>query len=231
MNERQSRDPNRGATNAGSATTHFCVFEGDVTANERQRFESQRQLSLAILRYLSRDFAHLRWVVGGLVGSDPSRCPRGHEANASSGTQSGALRNWRFKKPRTVSTSSSNPGGLSLTKLQEARVANWPYGRKPPKTLRPHSGKVFPQQRANLRRFFCRLAHQNCTIAVASDFRADGAKSPEFPQKEGVLGSEIAARNRRSLATFHRTLKSQCSIAFSCLGNRCNFWGPRWASQ
>ena len=62
------------------------------------------------------------------------------------------------------------------------------------------------------------LAHQNRTIAIASDFRVDGAKSPEFPQKEGVSGSEIAARNRKSLATFHRTLKSQCSIAFSCLG-------------
>ena len=64
------------------------------------------------------------------------------------------------------------------------------------------------------------LAHQTRTIAIASDFRVDGAKSPEIPQKEGVLGSEIAARNRKSLATFHRTLKSQCSIAFSCLGNR-----------
>ena len=57
-------------------------------------------------------------------------------------------------------------------------------------------------------------------IAIASDFRVDGAKSPEIPQKEGVLGSEIAARNRKSLATFHRTLKSQCSIACSCLGSR-----------
>ena len=64
------------------------------------------------------------------------------------------------------------------------------------------------------------LAHQNRTIAIASDFRVDGAKSPEIPQKERVLGSEIAARNRRSLATFHRTLKSQCIIAVSCLGNR-----------
>ena len=68
--------------------------------------------------------------------------------------------------------------------------------------------------------FLPRLAHQNRTIAIASDFRVDGAKSPQIPQKEGVLGSEIAARNRKSLATFHRTLKSQCSIAFSCLGNR-----------
>ena len=77
----------------------------------------------------------------------------------------------------------------------------------------------------------CNLAHQNRTIAIASDFRVDRAKSPEIPQKEGVLGSEIAARNRKSLATFYRTLKSQCSIAVSCLGNRCDFWGPRWASQ
>ena len=71
------------------------------------------------------------------------------------------------------------------------------------------------------------LAHQNRTIAIASDFRVDGAKSPEIPQNEGVWGSEIAARNRKSLATFHRNLKSQCSIAFSCLGNRSDFWGPR----
>ena len=37
------------------------------------------------------------------------------------------------------------------------------------------------------------LAHQNRTIAIASDFRVDEAKSPEIPQQEGVLGSEIAA--------------------------------------
>ena len=61
------------------------------------------------------------------------------------------------------------------------------------------------------------LAHQNRTIAIAG---VDRAKSPEIPQKEGVLDSEIAARNRKSLATFHRILKSQCSIAFSSLGNR-----------
>ena len=76
-----------------------------------------------------------------------------------------------------------------------------------------------------------RLAHQNRTIAIASGFRVDGAKSPEILQKEADLGSDIAARNRKSLATFHRTLKSQCSIAVSCLGNRCDFRGPRWASQ
>ena len=67
------------------------------------------------------------------------------------------------------------------------------------------------------------------SLALASDFRVDGAKSPEIPQKEGVLGSEFAARNRKSLATFHRTLKSQCSFAFSCLGDRCDFRGPRIA--
>ena len=42
-------------------------------------------------------------------------------------------------------------------------------------------------------------------------------------RKEGFW--EIAARNRKSLATFHRTLKSQCSIAFSCLGSRSRFLG------
>ena len=29
------------------------------------------------------------------------------------------------------------------------------------------------------------LAHQNRTIAIASDFRVDGAKSPEIPRKKG----------------------------------------------
>ena len=46
-----------------------------------------------------------------------------------------------------------------------------------------------------------RLAHQDRTIVIARDFRVDGAKSPEIPQKEGVLGSEIAARNHKPLAT------------------------------
>ena len=54
------------------------------------------------------------------------------------------------------------------------------------------------------------LAHQNRTIAIASDFRVDGAKSPEIPQKEGVSGSEIVARNRKSLATFHRSIALPC---------------------
>ena len=57
------------------------------------------------------------------------------------------------------------------------------------------------------------LARQNRTIAIASDFCVDGTKSPEIPQKEGVWGSKSAARNRKLLATFHRTLKSQRSIA------------------
>ena len=30
---------------------------------------------------------------------------------------------------------------------------------------------------------------------------------------------------------FPSHFKSQCSIALSCLGNRCDFWGLRWASQ
>ena len=76
------------------------------------------------------------------------------------------------------------------------------------------------------------LANQNRKIAIASDFRVDGAKSAEIPQKEGVFSLGIAARKSlKSLATFHRTLKSQCSIAFSCFRNRCDFWGLRWASQ
>ena len=79
---------------------------------------------------------------------------------------------------------------------------------------------IVPQEQSAQGTTLINLAHQNRTIAIASDFRIDGAKSPEIPQKDGVWGSEIAARNRRSLASFHRTLKSQCIIAVSCLGNR-----------
>ena len=99
-----------------------------------------------------------------------------------------------------------------------------------------------------------RLVHQNRTIAIASDFRVDGAKSPEIPQNEGVLGSEIAARNRKSLATSiatlnrnaallslvseiaaisavcdgHRNRKSQKSLRFRCAKVvRFSHWKPR----
>ena len=53
------------------------------------------------------------------------------------------------------------------------------------------------------------------TVALLkhSDFRVDGAKSPEIPQKEGASGSDIATRNRKLLAAFHRTLKSQCGVS------------------
>ena len=57
-----------------------------------------------------------------------------------------------------------------------------------------------PRKRARagaLSQLYLLIAHHNRTIAIASDFRVDGAKSPEIPQKEGVLGLEIAARNRR----------------------------------
>ena len=86
-------------------------------------------------------------------------------------------------------------------------------------------GDCFPQKTCKCS--FRDLTHQNRTIAIASDVRIDGAKSPEIPQKEGVLGSEIAARYRKSLATFHRTLKSQCKVSEIA----SDFWGPRWASQ
>ena len=106
-----------------------------------------------------------------------------------------------------------------LDYVKELRTPNF----RPFKGPESHTGLFSPTA--------LHLAHQNRTIAIASDFRVDGVKSPEFPQKEWVLGSEIAARNRKSLATFHRTLKSECSIAFSCLQNRSDFRGPRWASQ
>ena len=69
------------------------------------------------------------------------------------------------------------------------------------------------------------FAHQNRTIAIASDFRVGGAKSPEISQKEGVsaldrnaallsLVSEIAAMS--GVRDGHRNRKSQKSLRFRC---------------
>ena len=76
-----------------------------------------------------------------------------------------------------------------------------------------------------------RLAHQNRTITIASDFRVDGAKSPAIPQKEWVSGSEIAARNRKSLATFHRNAALLCLVSeIAC--DFCGSWrASQWLSQ
>ena len=57
-------------------------------------------------------------------------------------------------------------------------------------------------------------------MAIASDFRVDGAKSPEIPQEEGVSASEmIATQNRKSIATsiapLNRNAKSRKSLAIS----------------
>ena len=62
-----------------------------------------------------------------------------------------------------------------------------------------------------------------------ADFRLDWAKSTEIHQKEGVSGSEIVARNRKSLATFHCTLKSQCNCTLLFLVSEIanDFWGPQ----
>ena len=77
------------------------------------------------------------------------------------------------------------------------------------------------------------LAHQKRTIAIASDFRVDGAKWPEIPQKEWIRARKSQPKIAKSLATFHRTLTSQCKHCLICLVSEIasDFWGPRWASQ
>ena len=82
-----------------------------------------------------------------------------------------------------------------------------------------------PQMPLSSHPFSLILAHQNRTIAIVVDIRLDRAKSPEIPQKQGAPGLEIAARSRKSRASFHRTLKSQCGIALPFLGNRQRFLG------
>ena len=56
--------------------------------------------------------------------------------------------------------------------------------------------------------------------AVAHLFRFLDKSGKPFHPPRGVLGpfGPKVENGRKSLATFHRTLKSQCSIAFTCLG-------------
>ena len=81
-----------------------------------------------------------------------------------------------------------------------------------------------PEPKTGTARTVPSLAHQNRTIAIASDFRVDGAKSPEIPQKEGGLGlrnrspkSQIASDfpSRPQIAMQHCFLLSRLRCYFS----------------
>ena len=89
------------------------------------------------------------------------------------------------------------------------------------------------------------IAHQNRTIAIAIDFRVDGAKSPGVPQKKGFGAQksqpEIADRQRLSIAPLNRnaallSLVSEiAAISGVCDGhrnrkNRCDFGALRRCS-
>ena len=79
------------------------------------------------------------------------------------------------------------------------------------KTVFGPSLKIHKQEEKNRGQTDKALAHPNRTIAITSDFRVDGPKTPEIPQKEvlGLRDIDTAARNRKSLATLYRALKSQ----------------------
>ena len=74
------------------------------------------------------------------------------------------------------------------------------------------------------------LAHQNRTIAIASDFRVDGAKSQKSRRKKG-----FGLRNRSPKSQIASDFPSHSQIAMQhcfllCRKSR-DFWGLRWASQ
>ena len=73
-------------------------------------------------------------------------------------------------------------------------------------------------------------AYQN---RIISGFCADGVKSREILAEEGVSCSEIAARNRKSIATLRlrRTPPLNRNAAFLGLVSEIasDVWGPLWA--
>ena len=100
--------------------------------------------------------------------------------------------------------------GLILLPGRAAKTSLEPPGQKSEKSFHPRSGRQI-SARANvhgqpasvcdfeLQFWLDILTHQNRTIAIASDFRVDGAKSPEIPQNEGAWAQksqpEIANRS------------------------------------
>ena len=123
----------------------------------------------------------------------------------------------RTKTTNTAQTATNKALRAGLSRNHGNHEHDENYGKQGCKPRAPQTTGRNTRQISALREKLPNLARQNRTIAIASDFRVDGARSPEIPQKKGVWGSEIAIQNRKSLATFHRILKSQCSIALSCL--------------
>ena len=72
-------------------------------------------------------------------------------------------------------------------------------------TIREQTLQKLRTNRIMNKRAFLILAHQNRTIAIASDFRVDGAKSPEIPPRKSrdfwgprwTSQSQIANRKNR----------------------------------
>ena len=56
------------------------------------------------------------------------------------------------------------------------------------------------------------LAHQNRTIAIAGDFRVDGAKSPEILQKEGVSSGAEKGVITKGVFSLEKSLESLKSL-------------------
>ena len=77
------------------------------------------------------------------------------------------------------------------------------------------------------------LAHQNRTIAIASDFRVDGAESPEIPQKEGALGQKLQiAKKLPLLADYFALFRTLRLLPFSgCLLDSPEIRVLRWAKS
>ena len=104
-------------------------------------------------------------------------------------------------------------------------------GALPPDNDLPSSRKVVHASNAAYRRF----AGESCPCHVVS-------WQPSSKQSQELISLDLgahqgghannntlpgASRNRKSLATFHRTLKSQCKVSEIASDS----WGPRWASQ
>ena len=120
--------------------------------------------------------------VPGQIGKIPGKVPKGHKRTKKEG-QVQIGKPPRLKHPRLAALDFSDPDlRASIRGLCGA--------------ARGSAG--VPRKKGYYNNSVAHLAHQDRTIAIASDFRVDGAKSPESPQKEGVWAQksqlEIADR-------------------------------------
>ena len=106
---------------------------------------------------------------------------------------------------------------LGLHHAQALFVDRQTNGETDTKTHREGGSRAERQTRRQASRHIDRDRDRQSRSCNRCQYQSQIARTPT---ERLVFGQEITARNRKLLAIFHRTLRSQCGIALSCLRER-----------